>query len=111
MSEDYKFETLCLHAGQQPDPTTTARGVPVHRTSSYVFKSTEHAANLFGIKELPKRYGRDTKIGIAKNAFTRSGIGSTFEINALISICIKAITLMEQCFVILVNNIICNHLI
>ena len=44
MSEDQKFETLCLHAGQEPDPTTTSRGVAVHRTSSYVFKSTEHAA-------------------------------------------------------------------
>ena len=58
MSEDYKFETLCLHAGQQPDPTTTARGVPVYRTSSYVFKSTEHAANLFGLKELGNIYTR-----------------------------------------------------
>ena len=58
MSEDYKFETLCLHAGQQPDPTTTARGVPVHRTSSYVFKNTAHAANLFGLKELGNIYTR-----------------------------------------------------
>ena len=58
MSDDYKFETLCLHAGQQPDPATTARGVPVHRTSSYVFKSTEHAANLFALKELGNIYTR-----------------------------------------------------
>jgi len=58
MSEDYKFETLCLHAGQEPDPSTTARGVPVHRTSSYVFKSTEHAANLFALKELGNIYTR-----------------------------------------------------
>ena len=58
MSKDYKFETLCLHAGQEPDPTTTARGVAVHRTSSYVFKSTEHAANLFGLKELGNIYTR-----------------------------------------------------
>ena len=58
MSQDYKFETLCLHAGQEPDPTTTARGVAVHRTSSYVFKSTEHAANLFGLKELGNIYTR-----------------------------------------------------
>lgn len=58
MSEDYQFETLCLHAGQEPDPTTTARGVPVYRTSSYVFKSTEHAANLFGLKELGNIYTR-----------------------------------------------------
>jgi len=58
MSEDQKFETLCLHAGQQPDPATTSRGVPVYRTSSYVFKSTEHAANLFALKELGNIYTR-----------------------------------------------------
>ena len=58
MSQDYKFETLCLHAGQEPDPATTARGVPLHRTSSYVFKNTEHAANLFALKELGNIYTR-----------------------------------------------------
>jgi O-acetylhomoserine (thiol)-lyase len=58
MSQDRKFETLCLHAGQEPDPTTTSRGVAVHRTSSYVFKSTEHAANLFALKELGNIYTR-----------------------------------------------------
>ena len=58
MNDNYKFETQCLHAGQQPDPATTARGVPVHRTSSYVFKSTEHAANLFALKELGNIYTR-----------------------------------------------------
>jgi O-acetylhomoserine (thiol)-lyase len=53
-----KLETLCLHGGQQPDPTTTARAVPVYRTSSYVFKSTEHAANLFALRELGNIYTR-----------------------------------------------------
>lgn len=53
-----RFETLCLHAGQKPDPTTNARAVPVYRTSSYVFNSTEHAANLFGLKELGNVYTR-----------------------------------------------------
>ena len=53
-----KFETLCLHAGQEPDPTTLSRAVPLHRTSSYVFKNTEHAANLFGLKELGNIYTR-----------------------------------------------------
>ena len=52
MDNHYNLETLCVHAGQEPDPSTTSRGVPVYRTSSYVFKSTEHAANLFGLKEL-----------------------------------------------------------
>ena len=58
MSADLKFETLCLHAGQQPDPATNARGIPIHRTSSYVFNSTEHAANLFALKELGNIYTR-----------------------------------------------------
>lgn len=58
MNAKYKFETLCLHAGQQPDPATTARGVPVHRTSSYVFNSSKHAADLFALKELGNIYTR-----------------------------------------------------
>jgi len=53
-----RFETLALHGGQQVDPITTARGVPVHRTSSYVFPSTERAANLFALKELGNIYSR-----------------------------------------------------
>ena len=53
-----KLETLCLHGGQQPDPTTNSRGIPVYRTASYVFDSTEHAANLFALKELGNIYSR-----------------------------------------------------
>jgi O-acetylhomoserine (thiol)-lyase len=53
-----KLETLCLHGGTQPDPTTLSRGLPVYRTSSYVFKNTEHAANLFALKELGNIYSR-----------------------------------------------------
>jgi O-acetylhomoserine (thiol)-lyase len=55
---NYHFETLALHAGQEPDPGSLARGVPVHRTASYVFKSTQHAANLFTLKELGNIYTR-----------------------------------------------------
>ena len=58
MDKNYNLETLCVQAGQEPDPSTTSRGVPVYRTSSYVFKSTEHAANLFGLKELGNIYTR-----------------------------------------------------
>ena len=54
----YRFETLSLHAGQAPDPTTGSRAVPVHRTSSFVFKNTEHAANLFALKEPGNIYTR-----------------------------------------------------
>ncbi len=58
MSRNYRFETLALHAGQAPDPSTLSRGVPVHRTSSFVFKSAEHASNLFALKELGNIYSR-----------------------------------------------------
>jgi O-acetylhomoserine (thiol)-lyase len=53
-----KLETICLHGGQQPDPTTNACAVPLYRTSSFVFNSTEHAANLFALKELGNIYTR-----------------------------------------------------
>jgi O-acetylhomoserine (thiol)-lyase len=52
------LETLALHAGQQPDPTTGSRTVPLYQTASYVFKSTEHAANLFALKEFGNIYPR-----------------------------------------------------
>ena len=53
-----KLETICLHGGQQPDPTTNACAVPLYRTSSFVFNSTEHAVNLFALKELGNIYTR-----------------------------------------------------
>ena len=53
-----KLETLCLHGGQTPDPTTHSRAVPVYRTASYVFDSAEHAADLFALKELGNIYTR-----------------------------------------------------
>jgi len=53
-----KFETLCLHGGTQPDPVTHSRAVPIYRTSSFVFRNTEHAANLFALRELGNIYTR-----------------------------------------------------
>src|SRR5512142_1493579 len=52
------FNTLALHAGQEVDPATLSRAVPIYQTSSYVFKSAEHAANLFGLKEFGNIYTR-----------------------------------------------------
>ncbi|MFW6332377.1 MAG: O-acetylhomoserine aminocarboxypropyltransferase/cysteine synthase family protein [Thermodesulfobacteriota bacterium] len=57
-TENHKFDTLCVHAGQSPDPATHSRGVPVHRTSSYVFDSTAHAADLFSLKQPGNIYTR-----------------------------------------------------
>ena len=53
-----RFETLQLHAGQEIDPTTNSRAVPIYQTTSYGFKSSEHAANLFGLKEFGNIYTR-----------------------------------------------------
>jgi O-acetylhomoserine/O-acetylserine sulfhydrylase len=53
-----KFETLQLHAGQEPDPVTNSRAVPIYQTSSYVFNNAEHAANLFALKEFGNIYTR-----------------------------------------------------
>jgi O-acetylhomoserine (thiol)-lyase len=57
MAKNYRFETLALHSGAAIDETG-ARGVPIHRTSSYVFKNTRHAADLFALKELGNIYTR-----------------------------------------------------
>jgi O-acetylhomoserine (thiol)-lyase len=54
----HHFETLQLHAGQEADPSTGSRAVPIHQTTSYVFKNSEHAANLFGLKEFGNIYTR-----------------------------------------------------
>ena len=52
------FDTLQVHAGQEPDPITGSRAVPIHQTTAYVFKNAEHGANLFGLKEFGNIYTR-----------------------------------------------------
>lgn len=54
----FAFNTQALHAGTSPDPSTGARAVPIHQTTSYQFRNTEHAANLFGLKEFGNIYTR-----------------------------------------------------
>ncbi|MBS1976091.1 MAG: O-acetylhomoserine aminocarboxypropyltransferase/cysteine synthase [Bacteroidetes bacterium] len=55
---NYRFETLQLHAGQEADPTTGSRAVPIYQTTSYVFKNSQHGANLFALKEFGNIYTR-----------------------------------------------------
>lgn len=55
---NHRPETLALHAGQKPDPTTNSRAVPIYQTTSYVFNDADHAANLFGLKEFGNIYTR-----------------------------------------------------
>jgi O-acetylhomoserine (thiol)-lyase len=56
--KEFRLGTKALHAGQVPDPTTNSRAVPIYQTSSYVFTSSEHAANLFALKEMGNIYTR-----------------------------------------------------
>ncbi len=56
--ERYRLGTRALHAGQEPDPTTGSRAVPIHATTSYVFRDTDHAADLFALKEFGNIYTR-----------------------------------------------------
>jgi O-acetylhomoserine (thiol)-lyase len=58
MADSYRPETIALHGGQHPDPTTGARAVPIFQTTSYQFKNTDHAANLFALKEFGNIYTR-----------------------------------------------------
>lgn len=60
MTNHYKFETLQVHAGQVIDKETNARALPIYQTTSFIFNDTEHAANLFGLKELGNIYSRLT---------------------------------------------------
>ena len=57
-TENLKFETLQIHAGQEPDPTTGSRAVPIYQTTSYNFKNSEHGGNLFALKEFGNIYTR-----------------------------------------------------
>jgi O-acetylhomoserine (thiol)-lyase len=56
--QDQRFATLAVHGGQQPDPTTKSRAVPIYQTSSYVFDDADHAARLFALKEFGNIYTR-----------------------------------------------------
>jgi O-acetylhomoserine (thiol)-lyase len=75
-----KIETLALHGGQEPDPTTGSRAVPIYQTTSYQFKSTEHAANLFGLKEFGNIYTRlmnpTTDVFEKRMALLEGGVGA-----------------------------------
>ncbi|MFA5143222.1 MAG: O-acetylhomoserine aminocarboxypropyltransferase/cysteine synthase [Candidatus Omnitrophota bacterium] len=75
-----KVETLALHGGQEPDPTTGSRAVPIYQTTSYQFKDTDHAANLFGLKEFGNIYTRlmnpTTDVLEKRIALLEGGVGA-----------------------------------
>lgn len=100
MSDERKFgfNTLQLHAGQQPDPSTGSRAVPLFQTTSYQFRDTEHAANLFALKEMGNIYTRimnpTTDVFEQRIAALEGGIGAlatasghAAQIQAILTIC------------------------
>jgi O-acetylhomoserine (thiol)-lyase len=76
----YHFDTLAVHAGQTPDPTTGARAVPIYQTTSYVFRDTAHAADLFALKEPGNIYTRimnpTTDVFEQRMAALEGGVGA-----------------------------------
>ncbi len=78
------FDTICLHGGYKPEPTTTSRAVPVYRTTAFQFNNTEHAANLFALKELGNIYSRlmnpttdvlEKRVSLLEGAHEMAGLG------------------------------------
>src|ERR687894_744500 len=78
--QEYGFETLALHAGQDVDPHTTARAVPIYQSTSYVFHDTDHAANLFALSEEGNIYTRimnpTTDVFEKRMAALEKGVGA-----------------------------------
>ena len=76
----YDFDTLSLHAGQQPDPETGARAVPIYQTTSYVFKDVDHAASLFNLERVGHIYSRISNPTVAvleeRIAALEGGVGA-----------------------------------
>jgi O-acetylhomoserine (thiol)-lyase len=97
-----KINTTCLHGGQRPDPTTKSCAVPIYRTSAYVFDSTEHAANLFALKELGNIYSRimnpttdvlEKRVALLEGAHEMAGLGFSSGTSAIFS---TIVTLAEK---------------
>jgi O-acetylhomoserine (thiol)-lyase len=95
-----RFDTLSLHAGQQPDPTTGARAVPIYMTTSYVFDDTEHAAGLFNLEVPGHLYSRLTNPTVAvleeRIAALEGGVGAVCTASGMAAFHLAVVTLMGQ---------------
>ncbi|ATU08520.1 O-acetylhomoserine aminocarboxypropyltransferase/cysteine synthase family protein [Methanohalophilus portucalensis] len=96
-SNNYNPETLSIHAGQQPDPTTGSRAVPIYQTTAYVFDDTEHAANLFALKEFGNIYTRlmnpTTDVFEKRMAAIEGGTGSLAVSSGMSAISLALLTI------------------
>jgi O-acetylhomoserine (thiol)-lyase len=96
----YGFDTLQVHAGQKPDPATGSRSVPIYQTTSYVFDSTEHAANLFSLKEPGNIYTRimnpTTDVFEQRMAALEGGVGALATASGSAAITYAVLNIMES---------------
>src|SRR6516165_8112117 len=93
-----RFDTLSLHAGQQPDPTTRSRAVPIYQTTSYVFDSAEHAAALFNLERAGHIYSRISNPTVAvleeRICALEGGVGSVATASGQAALHLAITTLM-----------------
>jgi O-acetylhomoserine (thiol)-lyase len=96
----YRFDTLQVHAGQKPDPATGSRSVPIYQTTSYVFNSTEHAANLFSLKEPGNIYTRimnpTTDVFEQRMAALEDGVGALAVSSGSAAVTYAILNIMEN---------------
>ena len=95
-----KFDTLALHAGQQPDPATGARAVPIYQTTSYVFRDTDHAAALFNLERAGHIYSRISNPTVAvleeRVSALEHGVGAVATASGQAALHLAIVTLMGQ---------------
>ena len=96
----YEFDTLSLHAGQQPDPETGARAVPIYQTTSYVFRDVDHAASLFNLERAGHIYSRISNPTVAvleeRIAALEGGVGAVATASGHAALVLGILTLMGQ---------------
>ena len=95
-----KFDTLSLHAGQQPDPTTGARAVPIYQTTSYMFEDTDHAASLYNLERPGHIYSRLSNPTVSvleeRVAALEGGVGAVATASGMAALFLAVATLMDK---------------
>ena len=107
-SKFYKFNTLSLHAGQETDPINGSRAVPIHQTTSYLFKDTDHASSLYNLEQPGHIYSRISNPTISvleeRVAALEGGIGAVATSSGMAAFFLTVATLMDQGSHIVASN-------
>jgi len=107
-SKFYKFNTLSLHAGQDPDPITGSRATPIHQTTSYLFKNTDHASSLYNLEQPGHIYTRISNPTISvleeRMAALEGGVGAVATSSGMAAFFLGVATLMNQGSHIVASN-------